>query len=73
MQKKMSYKRSNAPTKEQIHQGWTSEMKSINETFKRHKLLLLLLAKLNVMPTRYASILCKDFERNIWAKIRDGE
>ena len=69
----MSNKRSKAPTQTQIEEGWVEEMRDVHLTFKRHGKLLLLLHKLDVIPARYVSILCKDFEQKVWSRIRDGD
>ena len=73
MQRNMKQKRSK--TKMQTRDSGFNEkvMKDIHETFKRHGQLLLLLNKLDVIPARYVSILCKDFEQKTWSKIRDGD
>jgi len=53
--------------------GWTSEMKDISESFLMHRLLLLCLVRLDLVPNPGYMILQRDFEANLWAKIRDGD
>lgn len=53
--------------------GWTENMKDIHYTFCRHNYLLLFLIKLNLLDYFTAGVIQKDFEQNIWAKIRDGD
>ena len=53
--------------------GWTSEMRSIEDSFLLHRKLLITLMKLNIAPNPGYMILQRDFEQNTWARIRDGE
>lgn len=54
-------------------EGWTKEMKSVAESFAIHRKLLLVLLNLgDIVPPQGYMIIQRDFEQNIWAKIRDG-
>ena len=53
--------------------GWTKEMRDINYSFRIHERMLLMIARLEIIPFEYAQILQRDFEQNYWNNIRDGE
>jgi hypothetical protein len=53
--------------------GYTSEMRDIAESFLIHRLMLIFLLKLKLVPNPGYMILQRDFEQNTWAKLRDGE
>lgn len=75
MQSEMSQKSKTQKIMETGHTtGWTSEMHDIAESFLRHRLLLCTLLKLrDIVPNPGYMILQRDFEQNIWNKLRDGE
>lgn len=54
-------------------QGWTANMRSIHYTFYLHNHLLLLFTKLDLMGGLTAGIMQRNFEQNLWSKIRDGD
>lgn len=70
----MSYKRSKAPTPEELEKGWlTDDAKDVALTFQTHGRLLLLFYKLGVIPAFAYNVIQKDFEQKTWSKIRDGD
>ena len=54
-------------------EGYTKEMKDINESFLTHHRLLVVLKRLNIINNLALKILQSDFEQNTWTKLRDGD
>ena len=54
-------------------EGWSHDMRNIADSFQIHRMLLHTLIRMNLLNTREAGIMQRDFEQNYWNKLRDGE
>ena len=53
--------------------GFASVMKDINETFKSHERLLLVLMKLKIIGADLAGVIQRNFEQDTWSKVKNGD
>ena len=69
----MSYKRSKRDIAQPIDDGYSNHMKNIYDTIVTHSNLLLFIYKLKIIPVNYLHILARDFEQQLFMRIRKGE